>query len=420
MRYLFFWVTMFFTLHQAHTQTTWPVEELTPPDYISTLQFKGGTQLSQLPIIELGGTLYFSFDDLNGNEADYYYTITHYNFDWTPSDLSKGEYLDGFDDVRIETYENSENTLQLFSHYRLQIPNRETRALTKSGNYLIKIFNDDGNLVFSRKFMVVERLAGVRVQIKRARKLDAIEHQQVVQFSVVSPGFQIINPKQNLHTLVLQNSNLKTAIHNLKPQYTLGKEFIYRYDTEAAFWGGNEFRAFDNKDIRVAGNGIQYVARNELYENFLFPDFDRSNRPYTYNPDVNGNFVVRNINADNQDLRAEYVWVHFELKIPKLPEFEEVHLYGNFNNWEVNASTQLIYNAETQSYQLSRRFKQGFYNYKYAVRKVDGTLDAGRLSGNHWQTENDYTVLVYYRHPGARFDRIIGVGTQNATTITSN
>ena len=134
------------------------VEQTIEPEYIRTIEFKGSSLQSTLPIIELGQKLQLSFDDIIGNEADYFYTIEHFNFDWTPSDLSKGEYLDGFDDVRIETYENSFNTLQLYSNYKLNIPNRETRAIKKSGNYLLRIFNDDGEIVFSRKFMVLERL----------------------------------------------------------------------------------------------------------------------------------------------------------------------------------------------------------------------------------------------------------------------
>ena len=159
-----------FLIPKGHAQ----VEETIEPEYIRTIQFKGTSAQSRLPIIELGQKLQLSFDDIIGNEADYFYTIAHFNFDWTPSDLSKGEYLDGFDDVRIETYENSFNTLQLYSNYKLSIPNRETRAIKKSGNYLLRIFNDDGEIVFSRKFMVLERVLSVGVEIKRSRIIKNI------------------------------------------------------------------------------------------------------------------------------------------------------------------------------------------------------------------------------------------------------
>ena len=397
------------------------VKQTIEPEYIRTIELKGSSSQSTLPVIELGQKLQLSFDDIIGNEADYFYTIEHFNFDWTPSDLSKGEYLDGFDDVRIETYENSFNTLQLYSNYKLSIPNRETRAIKKSGNYLLKIFNDDSEIVFSRKFMVLERLLSVAVEIKRARKIKNIDQQQVVQFKINSPNLLLINPKQNVKTIVFQNNNLKNAITNLKPQYTIGTELIYRYDQEAAFWGGNEFLFFDNKDLRSSTNGVRSVALNELYENFLFTNIDRSVRPYTYNPDINGNFRVRNLYASqNQNIEADYVLMHFNLQYYGSLGDKEIHIYGNFNNWTIDQTTYMRYNEKTDTYQNARLFKQGFYNYKYVMVNRDGSVEQGPISGNFWQTENQYTVLVYYRAPGSRFDRLLGKGAATSSKISNN
>lgn len=396
------------------------VAEKVEPQYIRTIQFRGTTAQSQLPMIRLGERLQLSFDALNGEEEDYYYIITHHNFDWTPSDLSKSEYLDGFDEVRIETYENSQNTLQIFSHYNLVVPNRETRAITKSGNYLLSIFTDNGDLIFSRKFLVMENLVNVPVEIKRSRDLKFIEERQVVQFTINSPDLLLINPKQTVKTLVLQNSNLKTAITNLVPQYTIGNELIYRYDKESAFGGGNEFLAFDNKDERSASNGVRRIELKDIYENYLFTDISRKNRPYTYNPDINGNFVVRNIDAQNPDTEAEYVRMFFNLQFYEDIGDKELHLYGNFNNWTIDGSTYMEYSRETDTYQSARLFKQGFYNYKYVLVDRDGSIDEGAVSGDFWQTENDYTVVVYFRGLGARYDRIIGMGFANSTNITTN
>lgn len=397
------------------------VEEVSPPEYIRTIQFAGDTDQSELPIIYLGEPLRLSFDDINGNEADYYYVITHHDFDWTPSDLSKGEYLDGFDDVRIETYENSLLTLQIFSHYYFTIPNRETRAIKKSGNYMISIYNSDRELMFSRKFMVVERIAGVRVAVKRARDLKYIEQQQVVQFIINSPNLLLVNPKQTVKTLVLKNNNLKTAITDLKPQYTLGSELVYRYDRESAFWGGNEFFSFDNKNVRSPVNKIRFVDRNELYENYLYTDVSRRDRPYTYNPDINGNFQINNIDSQrNVALEAEYVWIHFNLQYFEDLGDNEIHIYGNFNNWTVDETTRLSYDPNSDTYRNTSLFKQGFYNYQYVLVDRDGNVNDGAIGGNYWQTENEYTVIVYFRDLGARFDRIIGMGKASSVDINNN
>jgi hypothetical protein len=396
------------------------VREKVEPSFISTIQFRGATDQSQLPIIFLGDRLQLSFDALNGEEEDFYYTITHYNFDWTPSDLSKSEYLDGFDDVRIQNYENSLNTLQIYSHYTLSIPNRDTRGIKKSGNYMLSIFDSNGDIIFSRKFMVAESVAKVGVAIKRSRNLKEIDEKQVVQFTVDSPNLLLVNPKQTVKTLVLQNSNLKTAITDLVPQYTMGNELIYKYDKEASFGGGNEFLAFDNKDERSATNGVRSIDVTDLYENYLYTNAPRKDKPYTYNPDINGNFVVRNVDARNQDIEAEYVRMHFNLQYYDDIGDKELHLYGNFNNWTIDGSTYMKYDPKSGSYRNTRLFKQGFYNYKYVLVNRDGTIDEGAVSGDFWQTENEYTVVVYFRDLGARYDRIIGLGHANSTNITNN
>src|SRR5690606_32900768 len=309
---------------------------------------------------------------------------------------------------------------QIFSHYELTIPNRDTREIKKSGNYLLSIFNSDGELIFTRKFLVMENVAKVGVEIKRARNLKVINEKQVVQFTINSPDLLLINPKQTVKTLVLQNSNLNTAITDLVPQYTMGNELIYKYDTEASFGGGNEFLSFDNKDERSATNGVRSIDLTDVYENYLYTNIPRYDRPYTYNPDLNGNFQVRNVDARNQDLEAEYVRMHFNLQYYDDLGDKELHIYGNFNNWTIDGSTYMKYDATTGSYRNARLFKQGYYNYKYVVVNRDGSIDEGAVSGDFWQTENDYTVIVYFRDLGARYDRIIGAGYANSTTINNN
>ena len=70
-------------------------------------------------------------------------------------------------------------------------------------------------------------------------------------------------------------------------------------------------------------------------------------------------------------------------------------------------------------YRTAILLKQGFYNYKYVVVDQDATIDEGAISGNFYQTENNYKVLVYYRDLGARYDKIIGFGEANSVNISN-
>jgi hypothetical protein len=130
--------------------------------------------------------------------------------------------------------------------------------------------------------------------------------------------------------------------------------------------------------------------------------------------------VVRNVDAQNQDIEAEYVRMHFNLQYYDDLGDKELHLYGNFNNWTIDGSTYMKYDPTSDTYRNERLFKQGYYNYKYVVVNRDGSIDEGAVSGDFWQTENDYTVIVYFRDLGARYDRIIGAGYANSTNINNN
>jgi hypothetical protein len=393
--------------------------EVSPPDFIKTIIFKSNTTQGQLPILRLGEPLILEFDALNANEEDFYYVIEHFNYDWTPSVLAKAEYIRGLDNQRILDYRNSFNTYQVYSHYTLKIPNVQTRGFLKTGNYMISIYDDYNELMFSRKFMIYEDLLNVGVQIRRSRDVRVIAEKQSVDIVIATNQINFNNPLQTVKTVIIQNNNLNTAIKGLSPQYTLGNQLIYRYDLETAFWGGNEYLFFENKDVRAANVGVNFIDLKDIYHSYLFTNEPRKNRPYTYNPDINGNFQITAVDRTDVNVEADYTMVHFSLLHPKL-EGKSVHVYGNFNAFTIEPLTEMIYNDEKNVYETMMRLKQGFYNYKYVVVDKDtGALDEGAISGNYWQTENNYKVLVYYRDLGFRYDRLIGYGEATSVDISN-
>ncbi|MEO5788484.1 type IX secretion system plug protein domain-containing protein [Gelidibacter sp.] len=395
------------------------VYETAPPNYIKTIMFKGNTNESQLPILRLGEPLLLEFNALNGLESDFYYVIEHFNYDWTPSDLVKSEYLRGFDNQRIQDYKNSFNTYQIYSHYKLQIPNQQTKGLLVTGNYLISIWNDDDELIFSRKFMVYEDLVSVGVAIKRSRDVKFIDTKQSVDIVINNRNFNFNNPLENVKTLIVQNNNLNTAISNVKPQYTLGNQLVYKYTSETSFWGGNEYLYFETKDVRAANMGVQFIDLKDIYNTYLFVNTPRAHQLYTYNPDINGNFLITAVDAHDVSIEADYTMVHFALKQQEFMEGQSVYVYGNFNNYALEPENKLLWNPKTGLYECAFRLKQGFYNYKYVVTDKNGTLDEGAISGNFYQTENNYKVLVYYKDLGARYDRLIGLGEASSVNISN-
>lgn len=411
-------LTVWFAL--SFTAVAQPPEVL-PPDYVRTVQLRGNVEFSGIPIIKLGQSFTLDFDDLIGDEADYYYKISYYNYDWTPAELSRNEYLKGFDNMRIKSYKNSFNTLQIYTHYHLSLPNDDTEAFKVSGNYMLEVYDNNDNIVFSRPFIIYEDIVSVGTEIKRSRDLQYLNTHQIVNFSISNDQHSFIkNPDKNLNILIFQNQNFKKTITGIKPQYRTGTDLIYKYDQETAFDGGNEYLFFDSKDVRTTANNIEKTVLDDIYNLYVYANAPRSQDTYTYNPDINGNYKIQTLHGEDEQIESEYIWVHFALQDERpLPEGSEIHLFGGFNDYVVDDSTRLTYNPDTEMYEGKYLFKQGFYNYKYVLKDKDGPIDEGYFSGNYDKTENDYTVLAYYREPGGRYDRIIGRGIANSENMTN-
>ena len=123
----FFLLYSFTTLLFAQNKLEHP-----EPAYIKTVIFGKPGETLQFPLVRLDEFFQLQFDDLNADERNYYYKIKYFNHDWTPSNLFQNEYMRGFDNLRIENYQTSFNTLQPYTHYQLLLP--------KNHFYRLKIF----------------------------------------------------------------------------------------------------------------------------------------------------------------------------------------------------------------------------------------------------------------------------------------
>jgi hypothetical protein len=391
--------------------------EIAPPYNIKTISFVQNNK-NVVPIFPLGDGFQLQFDDLYGNEADYYYEIIHCDYNWKPTEIPKVDYMQGFDNQRIIDYSNSLNTLQMYSHYRLSIPNQFTK-LRISGNYILKILNEDREVVFTRKFILYEDVVTIPIQIKRARTVENLDYKNNLEFVVKTNTINFQNPLKNIKVMLIQNGQFATAIKNVPPQYTIGNDLVYKYDTETQFWAGNEFLFFDNKEIRTASNNIARIDSNgSLYNSYLFTHNARKNFPYSFTEDVNGNFVVRNLSATNNEIEADYAWVYFSLSAPTFRLKKDIYITGMFNNYNLIPEYKMDYNEKKGIYEKAILIKQGFTNFQYTIADDKANIDAeNAIDGNFYQTENEYTILVYYRENNDRYERVIGKGTANSLNI---
>ena len=387
-----------------------------PPEYIKTIVLRSLQTNNYTPIVKLGDPLLLEFDDLSDSQAEYTYKIEHYDYDWKVSKMIATEYISGYDNDWIREFENSFNTLQPYTYYKLILPNDKTQ-IKKTGNYLISILDSDKEILFTRPFIVYQTLVDVGVSVHKSRDIATINSKQNVEFSINHPDLLINNPSQEIKVVVYQNNDWNTAIKNIKPQFYRGTQLLYKYSDKVSFWAGNEYLFFDSKEIRNATNNIAKSRLDGLFHTYLYTDEMRKNRPYTFYPDVNGNFVVRTIDSDVSATEADYSYVHFTLQAYTDLGEDDIYVYGDFNDWQLTKENKMSYNERLKLYDCTMLLKQGFYNYTYVTANNKGIISNDAVEGSFYQTENDYSVLVYYKPIGSRYDQVIGYGKANSENL---
>src|ERR1035437_84687 len=174
-----------------------------------------------------------SFDDLRGSIMRYAYTAVHCNSDWTPSRLWPNEYFSGLTEDRINNSKSSFSTRLAYTHYTFQFPGT-TMQLTRSGNYLLKIYEDGRpeNVLFTYRIYVVEALASVNGNVKKSSSVEQRDKVQEVDFKVSASSY-LISPQSNVKVTILQNGREDNAITGLRPKQIMGSVLDYDYDTRS-------------------------------------------------------------------------------------------------------------------------------------------------------------------------------------------
>ncbi len=382
---------------------------------IATAQVYPSGNPLDLPILTLGlpQPLELHFDDLSSEMKNYTYTFIHCNADWTKSNLIEMQYLDGFFSDYITDYQVSFNTLVPFVHYTLIFP-RSGMELKVSGNYLlvVSINNDTENPIITKRFMVLEPKLAIEPRVRQSSTIEDRKSSQSVDFIVKHPAFLMGNPLRDLKTMVMQNGRWDNMKTGLKPTFIHVNSLEYRYEQGEDFLAGNEYRKFNISSTRYTTEDVTAIYRDSLrYVAELMPDLSRERLGYRTWRDINGRFLVRSTDGFNSITEGDYVDVRFYLKRSSALG-KDVYVVGGFSNYKLDRKYKMTYNASQGMYICSIPFKQGYYEYMYAVRsKQDGSADVSVIEGSYYETENDYTILMYYRDIGNDFDQLIGVKT---------
>lgn len=356
-------------------------------------------------------TLEISFDEMSHETHQYTYSLVHLNADMQPSDLQSYDFVDGFTTQDITDYEHSGNTQRNYTHYRFTFPN-EDMILKASGNYAIKIY-EDGNpdkIVAIACFCVVDAKVGIETHVKSNTEIEFNGRYQQLDIDINTIGLNIRDP-HDITLVVRQNNRHDNEVHITQPTYLEGTRLRYYNQRELIFEGGNEYRHFDNYSIYFAGTNIDRVIydRND-YHAILFTDENRTQSAYTYEPDANGQFIIHAERTSNSDTEAEYMWVHWTLPMERPLLNGRIYVGGEMFFNQLNSDNLMQYDADNKCYWLTSLVKQGGHDYQYWYTN-NGSKKATLqpIEGSHWETKNEYSVYVYYRPFGCRYDQLIGL-----------
>jgi len=418
LRFLLILISCFsYLISFSQSPTDLPTINKVYADGIQSLKLTPAGALYGQPIIQLfsGERLDLSFDDLLQKDRYLKYTLIHCTHNWQYSSLNQIEYLDGFFEDLITDYSFSFNSIVPYTHYRLRFPTHEMRIL-KSGNYLLVVYDDNmDNPVLTRRFMVVDaQQAGIKANVTYAQDVQYRSIKQQVDFTVYTGTYSIRNPAMYLHATILQNGRWDNAIEGLTYRTAKPGEYGFNFDNlnRNVFNGSNEFRTFDIRTLRSPADRITSVNfNNRLNQAYVMEDLARPWGAYVTNTTLKGHCMYGNSDGNFSE---DYVWVHFTLRCDFQVGDGDLYVFGELTNWQIDPKAKLKFNPENNYWENSLYLKQGYYNYIYVfvpkgkgAKKIDDTY----IEGSHWQTQNDYTILLYLQEEGTSYDKLIGTVT---------
>ena len=354
-----------------------------------------------------------TFDDLEGGDKYYEYSIIHCKSDWSgPSDIDISQYSNGYLQTEVETYEYSFNTKIDYTHYKVHW-DKESAPWTKSGNYILAVWDitgDEKELAFTKRFLVVEPRVPIKIEHTLPLRTTSQRTHQGLEVSLDLDGLVLRRPREYVSITVLQNMRWDHFIPALRYQSYIGSTLAFDGPDQIVFPGLMEFRNMDIRTMKWRTKDVSALEMGEdTYQVILEKTTPRTYKNYIWNRDRNGTYYPENLDyRNNSNLRLEYVDVLFTLQAGPL-EGKRVYVTGGYWGWDTGDGMEMSYDASRSAYFLQARVKQGYYDYTYVVVDTKtGQKDIAALEGSSVQTDNDYQICVYYRDPGENYDQLIG------------
>lgn len=349
--------------------------------------------------------LVLEFDDINESKENYYAKLIHCNYDWTQSTLRDLDFMQSYNEVTINDYQYSSGLFLPYVHYKYKVP-----PVKIPGNYLLIVYRngDKNDLILSKRMMIYDGKVGLAKDNQMAGAGTLNSTNQQLNFIVSYRDVEILNPMESIHVVIRQNQRWDNARMDLKPSFIRDdiSQLEYRFfDQDKQFNAGNEFRFVDFRSLNYPGQNTGKMDRSQKpFELFVQNDKSKESAAYAQYRDLNGGYAIENLDYSEPNITGNYILVNFQLNAS--PINGTVYINGALNNWQRNEENKMTYNTSAGAYQGRMILKQGWYDYQYWVESK--SLPGNFFEGSHFETENYYDVLVYYRPFQPNADLLIG------------
>lgn len=380
-------------------------------DHIKTIQVYLNTNQLDYPVLrkETEDRATISFDWMSHDIRHLAYRVKFCNADWTLSELTEMEYMEGLNEVVIEDPVMSMNTTFDYSHYEFTLPNDDVK-LTLSGNYAVQVFDTDepSSTLMTACFSIQDPQVGLGGTVDGKSVYGVNKEYQHLSFELFNKsGFAAL--PEELTVVVRQNGRHDNEVYGLKPTYIKPESLVFEDEHRLSFEGGREFNVADfSHRYRYSGRIERITYHAPYYHVEMLPGRWKHGRNQMYEHDVDGGYLI-----NQQDIwsnaEIDYSVVHFTY--PKEEPWLDGALYvsGAFNDGRLNEKNRMIYNYERHQYELDIVLKNGGYNFQYLfVPAGDVAGLSSTAEGSIWETGNEYQIYVYYRPLGSNYDRLVG------------
>ena len=345
-----------------------------------------------------------------------HYLLELCDADWQVNDrMALSEYIDGWIGARWQTDESapSEATSVAYRHYELRLGGASVLQPLLSGNYRLTAWCEElqEEPIFVTSFALYEPLADVAQQVVPTTPEGNYSRFQQVELELTFPSTLTTDPLTELLVTIGQNGSSTRYQRLTRPTSLAPGRLTFRGHDGATFAAGNEWRAYEILSPYEANMGVEHLNSQETPPvAFLYLDHP-TNGSYITVSDANGYRKVRQTDYDPyyDETMTDYYLVTWRLALDDPLRYGTPFIEGATFDALPKEQRTLRYNRETGYFELSLLVKGGYVSYRYSTSPSPAPLASNAIEGDYYQTENQYTTLVYLTSPMLRYQKLVAV-----------